>query len=288
MKKLNTIINARIAKLSFALAMAAAPCMLQAQAPVENLIKNGGAESGDVSGWTTFLSTSDKAQEGNKSFVLPTNKEAMPNDFIEVDPKARYELSGFMMAEEGNGTGHLGFRCFDKDKKVIESIHITTLKGTETKLREAATKGATVLKIENGKDWVFDEKWTPQFACVAFNVDDSGAFTDLPNRNLSPLGLKAIRQADGQWEVELANPLHADFAAGTKVRQHRALGMCNWVESKPIANQWVQLKGIRSGLAIATQEGGKFWPGTKFIKVSVFHNANSNVLVDNVVLRRVE
>jgi len=288
MIKMNTIINARIAKLSFAVAMAAAPCMLQAQAPVENLIKNGGAETGDVSGWTTFLSVSDKAQEGTKSFVLPFDKEAMPNDFIEVDPKARYEVSGFMMAEEGSGNGNLGFRCFDADKKVIESQQITTVKGTETKLREAATKGATVLKIENWQAWIFDEKWTPQFACVAFNVDDSGAFSDLPNRNLSPLGIKAIRQADGQWEVELAKPLSADFTAGTKVRQHRSQGRCLWVDSKPITDKWLQFKGVRSGLALAGQESGKFWPGTKFIKVSVFHNAKSNALVDNLVLRRVE
>jgi len=285
---MNTIINARIAKLSFAVAMAAAPCMLQAQAPVENLIKNGGAETGDVSGWTTFLSVSDKAQEGTKSFVLPFDKEAMPNDFIEVDPKARYEVSGFMMAEEGSGNGNLGFRCFDADKKVIESPHITTVKGTETKLREAATKGATVLKIENGQAWVFDEKWTPQFACVAFNVDDSGAFSDLPNRNLSPLGIKAIRQADGQWEVELAKPLNADFAAGTKVRQHRAQGGAIWVQSKTVADQWVEFKGTRSGVATTGKEAGKFWPGTKFIQVLIQNQNKSNVLVDNVVLRRVE
>jgi hypothetical protein len=288
MKKLNTIINARIAKLSFAVAMVAAPCMLQAQAPAANLIKNGGAETGDISGWSGFASTSDKAQEGTKSFVLKPNGAAISADVIEVDPKARYELSGFMVAEEGSGTCHFGFRPLDADKKQILSEQITMLKGTETKLREAATKGATVLKIENGQAWVFDEKWTPQFGCVAFNVDDSGAFADLPNRNLSILGIKAIRQADGQWEVELANPLSADFAAGTKVRQHRAQGGAVWVESKTVADQWVSFKGIRSGVSTTGQESGKFCPGTKYIKVSVFNNSNSNVLVDNVVLRRVE
>lgn len=282
------MINARIAKLSFAVAMAAAPCMLQAQAPAANLIKNAGAETGDISGWTGFASTSDKAQEGTKSFVLKPNGIAVSADVIEVDPKARYEVSGFMMAEEGSGTCHFGFRPLDADKKQILSEQITMLKGTETKLREAATKGATVLKIENGQAWVFDEKWTPQFGCVAFNVDDSGAFADLPNRNISELGIKAIRQTDGQWEVELVKPLKADFAAGTKVRQHRAQGGAVWVESKTVADQWVSFKGIRSGVSTTGQEPGKFWLGTKFIQVTIQNQNKSNVLVDNVVLRRVE
>ena len=288
MKKLNTIINTRIAKLSFAVAMVAAPCMLHAQAPAANLIKNGGAETGDISGWTGFASTSDKAQEGTKSFVLKPNGTATSADAIEVDPKARYELSGFMVAEEGSGTSHLGFRPLDADKKPILSEHITAIKDTGTKLREAATKGATVLKIENGQAWVFDEKSTPEFGCVAFNVDDSGAFADFPNRNISEMGIKAIRQTDGQWEVELAKPLKADFAAGTKVRQHRAQGGAIWVQSKTVADQWVEFKGTRSGVSTTGQESGKFWPGTKFIQVTIQTQNKSNVLVDNVVLRRVE
>jgi hypothetical protein len=288
MKKLNTIINTRIAKLSFAVAMVAAPCMLHAQAPAANLIKNGGAETGDISGWSGFASTSDKAQEGTKSFVLKPNATAIADDLIEVDQKARYELSGFMVAEEGSGMCHFGFRPLDADKKPILSEQITPIKDTGTKLREAATKGATVLKIENGQAWAFDEKWTPQFGCVAFNVDDSGAFADLPNRSLSSLGIKAIRQSDGQWEVELAKPLNADFAAGTKVRQHRAQGGAIWVQSKTVADQWVEFKGARSGVATTGQEAGKFWPGTKFIQVMIQNQNKSNVLVDNVVLRRVE
>jgi len=278
-----------VANLTFAFAMMSIPWALQAQNAGENLLKNGGAEAGDVSGWTNFPSTSDTAQDGKKSFVLMTNKTVLSDDFIEVDPKARYELSGYFMAPTGSALCYLGFDCYDADKKRIASQEITTLKGTETTLSEAAVKGDKVLKIGNGKSWVYDESWTPQYGCVAINVDDSGACSDLPNRNLTEYGIAAIRQAGAKWEVELVKPLAMDLPAGTKVREHRAQGNCRWVASKPVSGQWEQLKGIVSGIATTGQEQGKFFPGTRYIKVNILSlDATADALVDNVVLRKLE
>ena len=285
MKNLPKIAKSHIAGISFAVAMAAAPSMLQAQATGENLIKNGDAEIGDFSGWWGFQSMSDKAQDGANAFVLGPNKEALSLGIIEVNPDAIYELTGSAMAVEGTSKVHFGLRCLDADKKMIRCEWVSPIEGTETKLLEAATKGATVLKIENGQAWKIGGN-TPLFGCVAFNVDDSGAFADLPNREVSDLVIKAIRQVGGHWEVELAKPLTADFSAGTKVRQHENKMGCFWVKIKDVEQSWGEVKGSASGVSSTGIEPGKFWPGTKFIQVQIFNmNAASNVLLDNLVLR---
>jgi hypothetical protein len=291
MKKLPKIAKSHIAGISFAVAMASMPCLLQAQNPGENLLKNGGAESGDSGGWIEFPSVSATAKEGSKAFVCKQSGMVRSEELIPVDPELRYKLSAFFKSEGAEAKMCLGLVCFDADEKEIQSVQITPITGTETKLREAASKGDTVLKIENGQQWVFDTKWTPDFGFVAFDVDDSGAYSDLPNRNLSGAGLKSIRQVGGQWEVELAKPLPADFVAGTKVRQHRSQGACLWVDVQQVGTSWKELKGRLSGVSEGPRQPGKFWPGTKFVKVAILNetaNFNDPVLVDEVVFTQAE
>jgi hypothetical protein len=265
-------------------------------ANAENLLKNGDAETGDTSGWIGFASTAATTHEGANAFVLDGEKggpTALSVALISVDPNARYELSGFFMSEEGTANVYLGFDCYDADKRQIASEQVTPIPGTETELREAANKGNKVLKIKNGSAWAFDPAWTPPYGVVAFEVDASGACSDLPNRKLSPMGITAIRQVGGQWEVELANPMDADYPAGTKVREQRAEGAYQWLLAKDVGSQWVELKGAMSGESTAGQEPGKFWPGTRFVRVAIVNlndksNENPKVLVDDVVLHQAE
>jgi hypothetical protein len=291
MKKLPKIAKSCIAGISFAVAMVSMPCLLQAQNAGENLLKNGGAESGDSGGWIEFPSVSTTAKEGSKAFVCKQSGMVRSEKLMPINPELRYNLSAFFMSEGAEAKMCLGFVCFDANEKEIQSSQITPVRGTETKLREAASKGDTVLKIENGQQWVFDTKWTPEYGFVAFDVDVSGAYSDLPNRNLSRPGLKSIRQVGGQWEVELAQPLLADFVAGTQVRQHRSQGACLWVDVKQVGSSWQELKGRISGVSEGGRQPGKFWPGTQFVKVVILNetpNFKDPVLVDEVVFSQVE
>jgi len=292
MKKLPKIAKSHIAGISFAVAMVSTPCLLQAQNAGENLLKNGDAESGDSAGWIEFPSISSNAKEGSNAFVCkPSGGRVFSEELIPVSPELPYELSASFMSEGTEAKVCLGLSCYDADEKEITSQQITPIIGTETKLREAASKGDTILKIENGQQWVFDTKWTPEYGFVAFDVDDSGAYSDLPNRNLSGAGLKSIRQVGGQWEVELAKPLPADFAAGTKVRQHRAEGAFLWINTPQVGSSWKEIKGRIFGVSEGPRQPGKFWPGTKFIKVIILVDTpdlKNPVLVDEVAFTQVE
>jgi hypothetical protein len=297
MKKLPKIAKSHIAGISFALAMASMPCLLQAQNPEENLLKNGGAESGngggwvkrDIDGWGKIEELSNTAKEGEYAFII--HEFVMSGDLIPVDPQAQYELSAYFLSEGPEVIIYFGFECYDADKKLITSQSVTAIPRTETKLSEAASKGSSVLKIENGQEWVMEES-TPEFGFVAFDVDDSGAYSDLPNSNLSAAGIKAIRQVGGYWEVELAKPLPADFAAGTKVRQHKASGSYLYVAGKiPVGNSWKKLRGRVSGVSADKRDDGMFWPGTKFVRVILFNalsGQKNNILVDELTLSRMD
>ena len=255
------IAKSHIANLSLAVAMATTTCLLQAEDSVVNLLKNGGAETGDVSSWDAFQSVSSAAKEGKHAFVLGPKKQAISDDFIELDPEAQ---------------------------KRILSEDVTIIEGTETALTEEAVKGSKVLKIANGQSWAFEPGSSPKWGVVAFNVDDSGAFSDLPNRERSDWGITAIRQVGGQWEVELKNPLRTDYPAGTKVRQHKTAGTCMWIGELVAPTEWTQTNGRRSGLSMFRDNSKKFWPGTRFVKIFIMNQSDSDILFDDIVFRRLE
>ena len=288
MKKMPKIAKSHLANLSFAVAMATTTCLLQAEDSVVNLLKNGGAETGDVSSWDAFQSVSSAAKEGKHAFVLGPKKQAISDDFIELDPEAQYELSCFAMSQQGGAKWTIGFDCYDAEQKRILSEDVTIIEGTETALTEEAVKGSKVLKIANGQSWAFEPGSSPKWGVVAFNVDDSGAFSDLPNRERSDWGITAIRQVGGQWEVELKNPLRTDYPAGTKVRQHKTAGTCMWIGELVAPTEWTQTKGRRSGLSMFRDNSKKFWPGTRFVKIFILNQSDSDILFDDIVFRRLE
>ena len=280
----------KITSAFLATALIAVPC-LNHSLQAENLLVNGDAESGDISGWTKFIEVSPTAHAGAHSFVLAGAKDAggrsQSKELIPVDPSSGYTVSGYFMSPEGKALVHLGVDCFDAQKRPITSERITPVPQTETELVEEAKPGDKVLKIKNGSAWEFDAELTPKYGVVAFNVDDSGAYSDLPNPNLSQQGITTIRQAGGQWEVELAKPLKEGYSAGTKVRQHKVAGASLWLATKGVGKDWVKLSGDISGVSTVGQEKGMFWPGTSFVRISVLNlnndkNTSPKVLVDDL------
>jgi hypothetical protein len=277
MKTATKSTHIKITNAFLATALIAVPC-LNHSLQAENLLKNGDAESGDISGWTKFIEVSPTAHAGAHSFVLAGSKDsagtAQSKDFIPVDPSSGYTLSGYFMSPDGTGIVHLGLACFDAQKRLITSERITPVPQTETELVEEAKPGDKVLKIKNGSAWEFNAAHTPKYGVVAFNVDDSGSYSDLPNPNLSPWGITTIRQTGGQWEVELVKPLKEGYSAGTKVRQHKVAGASLWLATKGVGKDWVKISGDISGVSAVGQEKGMFWPGTSFVKVTVLNLNN--------------
>jgi hypothetical protein len=167
-------------------------------------------------------------------------------------------------------------------------MEVTPIPRSETELVEDAKKGDTVLKIKDGSAWKF-EKWTPPYGVVAFEVDTSGAYRDLPNRKITSKGITAITKADGYWEVKLKSPMRENYPAGTAVRQQRSQGAFCWVSGRGVKDKWLEISGFMSGVSGGGQKKDMFWPGTRFIRVAILNlnhskKASHNLLVDDVVL----
>ena len=280
----------KITNAFLATALIAVPC-LNHSLQAENLLVNGDAEAGDISGWTKFIEVSPTAHAGVHSFVLAGAKDsvgtAQSKEFIPVDPSSGYTVSGYFMSPEGTGILHLGLACFDAQKRLFTSERITPVPQTETELVEEVKTGDKVVKIKNGSAWEFNAAHTPKYGVVAFNVDDSGSYSDLPNPNLSQQGITTIRQAGGQWEVELAKPLKEGYSAGTKVRQHKVAGASLWLAVGGAGKDWAKISGNISGVSTVGREKGMFWPGTSFVRVTVLNlnddkHTSPKVLVDDL------
>jgi hypothetical protein len=172
--------------------------------------------------------------------------------------------------------------CYTEEEKLIISQAINRLENTETELLADAVPGDTVLKVKKADQW----KSSPN-SFVAFNVDDSPAVSDLPNFNLSPMGIQSVTEKGGAWEIELAKPMTKSYPAGTKIRQHNAGNsyvFCT-VANKTIPKNWKEFSGKIAGKSDRLSNK-QFWPGTRYVQVVIMpgRGANQRLLVDNIKL----
>jgi hypothetical protein len=208
--------------------------------------------------------------------------------WITVDSNKRYTLSGwFKSVGKEPSNLYFGFMCFDADKKLIASEHVGIIGATETTLYEACNKEDTLIKVTYAFKWKEDPH-----ACIAFDVDDSGKYTDLPNRNLSRFGIINLEEKDRYWEVRLNEPCGRAYPAGTNVREHSAgpayLYCAASAQAAPMG--WTQYSGSVMGLSEAGAGNARWWHGTKYAKLVMLLNSEQDedciVLVSSLDVRR--
>ena len=261
----------------------------------ENLILNGNAELGSTEHFSAsgcdFTATKESAYEGEYGFEVIKTEESeardiVNSDLIEISPDKTYELS-VMLKSAGNTLSsdvYVGIMSFDQDQALFYSHAINFRLNTETELVEDANVGDDVVKIKNIDRWL-----TPDpLGYIAFNAEAD--FSDLPNRDLSPLGIKSATKQGDHWAITLELPLTKFFPAGTKVRQHIHGNTYNYfvVGGTTIPLEWTmfrkQISGIERG-----QLNTNFWPGTRYVKLLILSGTNPNerLLVDDISFEEV-
>ncbi|MGD1001585.1 MAG: hypothetical protein ABSA67_12910 [Candidatus Brocadiia bacterium] len=209
------------------------------------------------------------------------------SEWITIDPVKRYTLTGwFRSVGKDPSSLYFGYMCFDADKRLIAPEQVGVLGATETVLHEDCKKEDTLIKVAHAFKWKEDPH-----ACIAFDVDDSGKYADLPNRNLSGFGILKIEEKEGYWEVRLNEPCGRAYPAGTKVREHSAgpayLYCAAAAQSVPA--EWTQYSGTVAGLSTAGAGNAHWWQGTKYAKLVLLLNSEQNedciVLVGGLDIR---
>ena len=110
---------------------------------------------------------------------------------------------------------------------------------------------------------------------VAFNIDITGAFRDLPNRNLSAGGIISIRKKGAIYEVTFNAPVGLDRPAGTAVRQHENAPPYIYIAAAgaQIPKKWKEFSGtIGKELKYGINPFNRWWRGTRSVKLVLLVN----------------
>jgi subtilisin family serine protease len=259
-----------------------------------NLVTNGGGELGDDTGWTGVQEViSFDKRSGAYSFKQTNFIEVVySNELIEVDSEKTYVQEGFFKA---NGTSDsrlfFGFMPFDENKNRITVQSVTYYENSETELYSDIIATDKIIKITDGTNWR-----TLEYAIIAFNVDDSGEYSDLPNYETSSgRGINRVENMGDFWEIELDNPVGRTYSAGTKIREHMYGGTYMYASANNllVPNEWTRYSTTMKGVGTdSNYRSGKWWPGTKYVRTMLLPNyygdSNSELLFDDVSLRLCE
>ncbi len=204
--------------------------------------------------------------DGKLSAVVDNKSGITSKKLIPVETGKKYVLSGsFKSLGESLSKVYLGFLCYDKKKKAIQTYHSNVILDSGTELAQECKKGdkALVIKANN--------KWKPGYY-VAFDTKDD--FSDLPNRAISSKIAK-VSTKDGNMELELSKPLHKAYPAGTKVRMHTS-ACGSYVYTAICGAKIPKSAKTYSGTATLAKPGQMgmqyLRPGTAFVKIIILPN----------------
>ncbi|MFA6413659.1 MAG: hypothetical protein WCW53_13285 [Syntrophales bacterium] len=246
----------------------------------KNLVANGNAASGSDN-WqcgnadaTHSLQIVGGGPDGANCFEVTGHTWVSSTENIPVDPNCEYRLTGWFRS--GNDMANqvcVGLLLFDESFHPIVSTSVDVLEKSETVLTAEAQIGERVIKLKDASAWeaLFENKQLT----IAFEVDDSGEYRDLPNQYCYKIN--DLLKKDGLWEATLAKPIPANFSAGTKVRAHVTSEHYVYAfEMKQCIGDWTEYSGMIKPMIKFGPSTKAFWPGTKYARVLILANWGQN------------
>lgn len=254
----------------------------------QNLVLDGDAESGTIDNWSGLDGVEGgDMYSGNFSFSRAGNSQMISNEFIPIDTSKTYNLSGWFKSAgtAGESLLYFGFIPYDENQERIARGDIDIYPDTETTLLEAIVDTDKIIKVTDGTNWQ-----AYAYAYMAFEVDDSGNYTDLPNRNLSNYGIIRVEDMGTHWEIEFDTSVGKSYPAGTKVREHLSGGsyMYEAFGGGATPAVWTQHSSTTGGENLFGGAPGKWWKKTKYAKIIILANYAQDdtyeLLVDDLEL----
>jgi hypothetical protein len=123
-------------------------------------------------------------------------------------------------------------------------------------------------------------RWTlNQYGHVCFNVDISGNYSDIPNRNCSTsYNITNITNKGTHWQVDFASAINVSAPAGTKVREHARTSayMYDGASWAIVPSTWQKYNATINNENTYGVSLGKWWRGTRYAKIIIFPNYYQN------------
>lgn len=194
------------------------------------------------------------------------------SDVLPVQPEKIYKLSGEFKAGAGTVPAKLFFGLvpLDARQRQIASGEICAVPGTDTQLAADANAGDAAIRIVNGSKWRENAPFIAAFKT-------GPAYSDLPNRNLSPT-VKTVVRNNGCHEVTLAAPLKQSYPAGTGVREHRHASTYPYsaAGNRQLSGEWQEFSAIIKGEAVYGAPFTQWWRGARNAALLVLANSGGN------------
>jgi hypothetical protein len=270
----------------------------------EGFLLNGGAESGDTSYFSGIDEViSEDCHNGEYCFSDASGSMIVSSQFFPVEVDKNYHLEGWFKSEGIDKSRlYYGFIPYDENMRFISHSSVHAVTGTETTLYEDVLSDDIVIKLASCENWR-DDIW---HSSIAYEVDDSGNYDDLPNFKLSGYNVSKITVYPDYCEVEFGTRYQNtsyeiqytaghSFPAGTKVRQHHSGStyMYTAASSDYVPYSWTKYEGDASGMTNEGASSIKWRKSTKYALVHILTNYNQtysgnpydvNLLIDDMKL----
>jgi hypothetical protein len=217
--------------------------------------------------------------DDEKIYSIEGTEHVAGRDFIAVCPDKIYKLSGWFKSASGSSFIYFGFIPYDRNKKYIPCHAVKYIENTETELAKKCISNDKIIFVKDARNWRVMNS-----ACVAFAVDDSGKYADLPNFNYSSAGIRKISREGGHWKIELKTACGRTYPADTKVREHFNDGSGTYIYSaakhSSVPAKWTAYQGIvwdNQSLCI-------FRPGAEYVKIVILQSENASLDFKNIKL----
>ncbi len=242
--------------------------------------------------WDNSHKKSEAAYEGSYGMEYVRYSSVPSNNLTYVNPEKSYKISWmFRSVWEHKSVLYYWFIEYDKDFKFITNESVNAVAWTETVLTQDVNPWDKTITFEN--IWgTMCEKWESnnQFlthAKVAFDIDDSGEYNDLPNRNVSPGNWsytnaeksqwKNMRTMTNNWEtctVTFGWTMINTYEVGTKIRMHNDWGSYNYRAAAwfTVPNIWKEYTWTVQWISTNWVSQAQFRKWTVFIRPIILAN----------------
>lgn len=220
--------------------------------------------------------------ESNSALACKGKTSLSTKNAIKIDPEKDYKLSGaFKLAPNSKPSKfYFGIMPLDNKGEQIRAQNVNMVANTDTELSVDCNPEDTVIKIKNGEKWE-----AGSILMIAFNTDNSGKYADLPNKELSGIGIVKVEKNGNVYDVMLVNKCGKKYVAGTKIREHRIGGSYIYAfGGKDAQADWTEY--------CFTFKKHNLWPGTHGAKIIILANFGGDtyqtILLKDIKLEEVK
>jgi len=281
------------------------------------LYTNGQAQYGDNTNFGFYSYTNEDSLSGDGCFLMNNvnarGSSVVASEYVPVDPANNSYVASVSVKTKttnylgNNGSGHLGFACYDINKSFIG--HNQAFSTSNTTLSRVATSGDTKIYITNADASMISNMNSATSHVRSLNFYFAGSpyptvggytrynmYTNVVQNSITQTG-------SGDWEITFTTGLPNwgySYSVGTPIGRAFSGGSYNYAFGAPIypATWTTYTTPVMTGYVIGgASSGANFRDGTKYIRFLNLVNYNyrtqsggdaATYYLDNVMFYRVK